>query len=281
MKIAILGSTGYVGQHMVKACKNWGIDPICPSRKDAINIPEGADVIICCIGFTGKPNVDACEEDKEGCMYGNVHLPTILALQAHNQGVPFGYISSGCIYQGDNGGRGWSEEDEPNFSFHHNNCSFYSGCKADFEYCCMTYKYNIWLWRLRVPFTEENGPRNYLTKVSSYPKLLNARNSLSNLNDFCNSCIKCAYEKMPFGIYNLTNPGSVTTKEVVEFLKRHNINGARDKEFKFFESEEEFNKTVKAPRSSCVLNTDKATSYNLMLTPVKEALEYCCENWKP
>ena len=35
--------------------------------------------IINCVGFTGTPNVDACEEQKQTCWDLNVTLPTILA----------------------------------------------------------------------------------------------------------------------------------------------------------------------------------------------------------
>ena len=35
--------------------------------------------LINCVGYTGKPNVDACEEDKQNCWDLNVTFPTLLA----------------------------------------------------------------------------------------------------------------------------------------------------------------------------------------------------------
>ena len=60
---------------------------------------------------------------------------------------------------------------------------------------------------------------------------------------------------MPFGTYNVTNPGRVTTREVVELI-RHS--GVCRKEFEFFASEEEFmSVAAKTPRSNCVLDSSK------------------------
>ena len=40
---------------------------------------------------------------------------------------------------------------------------------------------------------------------------------------------------MPFGTYNVTNPGQVTTREVVDLIRK---SGVSDKKFDFFASEE-------------------------------------------
>ena len=49
-------------------------------------------------------------------------------------GIPWGHVSSGCIYSGKkSNGEGWSEDDTPNFSFRNGPCSFYSGTKAPGE----------------------------------------------------------------------------------------------------------------------------------------------------
>ncbi len=119
-------------------------------------------------------------------------------------------------------GRGFTEEDPPNFSFRQDNCSFYSGTKAlgeevlaDAEQC--------YIWRLRIPFSHVDSPRNYLSKVMRYDTLLEAENSLSNLPEFVAAAIDCFEKQIPFGTYNLTNPGSVTTSEVVELIQKSGL----------------------------------------------------------
>ena len=82
-------------------------------------------------GIRAKPNVDACEMHKAECLAGNAVLPGTIAQACEAANVPWGHVSSGCIYTGSRpDGSGFTEEDAPNFSFRQNNCSFYSGTKA-------------------------------------------------------------------------------------------------------------------------------------------------------
>ena len=71
------------------------------------------------------------------------------------------HISSGCIYSGYD--KAFTEEDESNFSFVQDNCSFYSGTKALAEN--LIDKYNSYICRLRIPFDEFDNPRNYISKL--------------------------------------------------------------------------------------------------------------------
>jgi UDP-glucose 4,6-dehydratase len=82
-------------------------------------------------GYTGKPNVDACELAKSECLLGNVVLPGIIREVCEDLKIPWGHVSSGYIYAGRRSdGNGYTEEDAPNFSFRSSPCSFYSGTKA-------------------------------------------------------------------------------------------------------------------------------------------------------
>ena len=109
------------------------------------------------------------------------------------------------------GGGGFREDDAPNFSFRTNHCSFYSGTKALGEEVLAGAE-NCFVWRLRIPFNEIDSPRNYLTKVMRYARLLEAVNSLSQLDEFVRATFECWQKQVPFGTYNVTNPGQVTTE---------------------------------------------------------------------
>ena len=68
----------------------------------------------------------------------------------------------------------------------------------------------------------------------------------------------------------MTNPGSVTTTQVTEWMKEE---GVTDKEFQFFEDEQHFMiKAAKTPRSNCVLDTTKAERAGIGMRPVEEAV---------
>ena len=133
------------------------------------------------------------------------------------------------------------------------------------------------LLRLRIPFENTDNPRNYLTKLMRYPTLLEATNSVSQLHEFCAATFACWEQRVPFGTYNVTNPGQVTTHEVVELIRQ---SGVCRKEFVFFPSEAEFMQVAaKTPRSNCTMNSAKLASVGIPMTPVREAIATALRNW--
>jgi len=210
---------------------------------------------------------------------GNAVLPGTIREVCESHHLAWGHISSGCIYTGDGiNGQGFRESDPPNFTFRQDNCSFYSGCKALGEEV-LAGADRCYKWRLRIPFNECDGPRNYLSKLMRYERLLDVRNSLSHIDDAVEACWNCFQQQVDYGTYNLTNPGSVTTREVVELIER---SGICTKVFRFFTSEDEFlREAAKTPRSHCVLNTEKAECAGIAPRPVLEALHDSIAHWKP
>jgi len=276
----VLGSTGYVGSTFVNYFHALGLEVIGVSRSEVDYAdPEtlrswlksrNPRFVINSAGYTGKPNVDACELAKAECLSGNAVLPGIIREVCEDLNIPWGHVSSGCIYSGRRpDGKGWAEEDEPNFSFRSPPCSFYSGTKALGEEVLEGAE-NCYIWRLRIPFNDERSPRNYLQKLLNYDSLLEAENSVSHLVEFVQKCVECFEKEVEPGIYNMTNPGSVTTQQVTEWMREE---GVTDKQFKFFEDEEQFmSKAAKTPRSNCVLDTTKAEKAGIGMRPVEEAM---------
>jgi len=288
--IYLLGGTGYVGQEFqaqlrargiaYKNISRYSFDYNEPDKLyNALSVDK-PEFLINCAGYTGKPNVDACELDKANCLRGNAVLPGIIADACKKLNIPWGHVSSGCIYTSSGHvwrSNGWTEEDKPNFTFRSKGgCSWYSGTKGLGEEVLADYD-NVYIWRLRIPFNNINNPRNYLSKLMNYNTLLDATNSLSDLNEFVSACLDSYLNKIPYGIYNVTNPGKVTTKEVIELINKYKI---VDKEFKFFKDESEFMKVAaKTPRSNCVLDSSKTLSTGIKLTEVHEALDRALNNW--
>ena len=216
-----------------------------------------------------------------------------------------GHVSSGCIFTGakiESEGKlkvepdltkpalrqiveqtpsrihGFAETDEPNFSFRRGPCSFYSGTKALGEEAIAGIGQS-YIWRLRIPFDEFDNARNYLSKVQRYAKVYDNTNSISHRGDIVNACIDLWERRAPFGIYNLTNPGFVTTRQVVELIEQH-LNPAR--RFEFWSSDEEFYRVAaKTPRSNCVMDISKLLAAGVKIRPVEAALAESLKNWKP
>lgn len=313
-KVTIIGASGFVGSEVASHFRDQWVDLQTPPstefdanvRADLIRLIDDTrpDVIINCAGHTGKPNVDACENQKAECLRGNVVMPALIHEVAREKGVVFGHVSSGCIFTGRRGdGGGFRETDPPNFSFRQDNCSFYSGSKALGEEA-LGYRSMpgadgdpVWenpapdchLWRLRIPFSHLDSSRNFLSKLMTYPKLLDAENSLTRLSDFAAGCRAMIEMEAPFGLYHVGNPGAVTTREVTELIarvgrEREQREGANPfpVDYDFFESEEEFDDVIKgAPRSNCVLDVSKMEKLGIHLPPVMTALEESLMNWKP
>jgi dTDP-4-dehydrorhamnose reductase len=286
--VYLLGGSGYIGQAYQAFFNSKGIpfrvlrrcevDYYDPETLTAVLRTENPGFLINAAGYTGKPNVDACELDKSECLYGNSVLPGRIAKACAAAGVPWGHVSSGCIYKGTRpDGSGFTEDDSPNFTFRQNNCSFYSGTKALGEEV-LARESSVYIWRLRIPFDHRENSRNYLTKLMRYTRLLDATNSISQLQEFVIATFACWEQRVPFGTYNVTNPGQVTTREVVGHIL---ASGVVRKDFKFFTDEFEFMETVaKTPRSNCVMSSAKLGSVGIKMTEVNEAIVRDLKRWQ-
>ena len=313
--ILLLGATGYIGEAFAKELSRRGKEFITLSRSQVdysrfdvllefLRAKKPAFVINAA-GYTGKPNVDACELDKAGTLVGNALLPQTIAHACAAAGIPWGHVSSGCIYSGAkilaNGTLqaekdmtqpelhalaekksaaifGFTENDTPNFSFRDQPCSFYSGTKALGEEA-MAGIGQSYVWRLRIPFDEFDNKRNYLSKVQRYTKAYENVNSISHRADFVQACLDLWERRAPFGTYNVTNPGFVTTRHVVGLIEAI-LKPAR--KFEFWADDAEFYKiAAKTPRSNCIMDVSKLLATGVKVRGVEAALEHSLKNWQP
>lgn len=218
------------------------------------------DVVVNCAGKTGRPNVDWCEDHKMETLFGNVTAPLILARACEETGTYMVHIGSGCVYQGYNDGKGYGEEDEPNFSG-----SFYSRTKAWSE--AMLKEFPVLQLRLRMPFDSVPSERNFITKIVKYNKVISVPNSISVLEDFLIAA-KTLIEQKATGVFNVTNPGTITHQEILDIYKEL-VDPSY--EYSLF-SVEEMEKITKAKRSNCGLSVAKLESHGVHLRPVAEAV---------
>ena len=312
--IWVLGATGYIGQAFVRELQARRLDYCGLSRADfdysdrrvfATRLAKEKPVLVIqAAGFTGRPNVDACERMRAETLQGNLVLTLMVAEACATAGGRMGHVSSGCIFTGakvkgaggtwevherltDPGlaellqmrsGRiaGFREQDQPNFTFHENNCSFYSGTKALTEKALRSFP-DTYLWRLRIPFDERREDRNYLTKVQAYPKVYQNWNSLSHRGDFVRACLNLWEKGAPGGAYNLTNPGYVSTAEVVAKIQSKL---RPDWQPVFWGGDDEFYRLgAKTPRSNCILEGERVREAGVQMRTVEEALEDAISRW--
>src|SRR4051812_2609891 len=272
--ILLLGASGFIGQAFARELQRRSAACLPLSRKsldytrfdvlfDYVRKTK-PEFIINAAGYTGRPNVDGCELARAETVQGNALFPQTVARVCLMTNTPWGHVSSGCIYSGakvstGNNGHvrverelnnpevralyeshpqqfhGFTETDEPNFSFRSPPCSFYSGTKALAEESLRGLG-QCYIWRLRIPFDEFDHPKNFLTKIKSYQRVYDAVNSLSHRGDFVRACLDLKERHAPYGTYNVVNPGSITTREVVDRI----WTSQPDRSFAFWKDDEEF-----------------------------------------
>ena len=157
--------------------------------------------VINCAGKTGRPNIDWCEDHKNETTYSNVIAPFILAKACNLSSIPMAHIGSGCIYQGDNQGNGFTELDIPLLD---KQPSHYSLTKVLAETILDTM--DILQIRIRMPIDANlSNPRNFIHKIVNYKNVINCVNSMTIVEDMVSTTIQLL-EKDRVGIYNVVNP---------------------------------------------------------------------------
>lgn len=264
IKYLIFGD-GFIGRKFKEALGNEAeisrIDICDREEVRSVLYHLNPEVVINCAGKTGKPNIDWCETNKDETLRSNVTGAFTLAHSCIEMGVYMVHIGSGCIYQGDNGGLGFKEEDRVEIE---DIPSFYSLTKSISE--DMLRYFPILQLRIRMPIDDDlENPRNFVTKIISYEKVINEPNSMTIIDDLILAA-NILIDKKKTGVYNITNRGSVTHEEVLQMYK----------EIVDFDFEYEIIPTDElhtlAGRSNCILNTEKLESEGIMLSDIKSGI---------
>ncbi|XP_074304024.1 bifunctional dTDP-4-dehydrorhamnose 3,5-epimerase/dTDP-4-dehydrorhamnose reductase-like [Silene latifolia] len=273
-KFLIYGRTGWIGGLLGKLCEAQGISYHYGSGRLENRASLETDLaeinpthVFNAAGVTGRPNVDWCESHKVETIRANVVGTLTLADVCREKGLVVINFATGCIFEYDSthpegSGIGFLESDTPNFIG-----SFYSKTKAMVEDLLSNYE-NVCTLRVRMPISSDlTNPRNFITKIARYEKVVNIPNSMTILDELLPISIEMAKRNLT-GIYNFTNPGVVSHNEILEMYKEY-INP--DFTYKNFTLEEQA-KVIIAPRSNNELDTTKLSTEFPELLPIKESL---------
>lgn len=237
MNIMIVGR-GWTGNKVYQELtKRGGHNITFCSHTSAISLLNQGnyDWVVNCAGITGSPNVDACEKDRRNTMEGNAIFPIELYEACEQRNVRMAHFSSGCIYMGEI----TDVNTDPNYFG-----SIYSISKGISD---VFLKSRAQIYRIRMPFTSVDEPKNYITKVMKYAKngkLIDAgKNSLTDLDEAVRVACDLIEEGAPNGPYNLVNSGAI---DMHEFAKIFNLSP------EWFTSEE-FRASTAAGRSTCTI----------------------------
>jgi hypothetical protein len=119
-----------------------------------------------------------------------------------------------------------------------------------------------------MPITDEISPRNFITKITNYPKICSIPNSMTVLNEMLPIMINLALEKR-VGTLNLTNPGTISHNEILEMYKAIVDPSITWQNF----SIEEQNQILASKRSNNCLDTTYLECHTeLIVNPIKLAV---------
>lgn len=266
--ILILGP-GFIGERLRCALRANISKKRIATFKDADDEVKkhSPKIIINCIGHTGQKNVDGCELERDKTLVSNVFVPLILAEVALRRNIKLVHISSGCIFHFDyKKDKPITESKPPDFFD-----LFYSRSKiyAEEALKALSSQFNILIVRIRIPLDNRPHPRNILTKLINYKKVIDLANSVTYIPDFIKA-LKHLLKIDAKGIYNVVNKGSLKYPELLSVYKKY---------VPSFEYEVIDHKKLKLVRTNLLLSTARLEKTGFKVRPIREVFEECVKEY--
>lgn len=276
MKVLTLGS-GFVADHLPyekisdRITMDWSMDAPQSVYITSLLKRHKPDVLINCLGKTGRPNVDWCESNREATAATNIALPIVIAEACAKEGVHLIQIGSGCIYFGPSPYKGhtsyaqdpgWQETDFANPA------SFYSKTK----YACdlaLGPMPHVTTLRIRMPVSDKDVPRNLINKLRGYKQVIDIPNSMTFMSDLVR-CIDWTATNRPGGIFHVANPQPLTAARIMQEYQKY----VPEHKFEII-NEHQLDEMTVAKRSNCILNADKLRRAGFKMSNSEEALAKC------
>ena len=298
MNILIYGGYGWIGQQFVEIIKNKNICHVLSKTRvnnydDIYNdlLDYHPTHVISFIGRThgthnGKyfSTIDYLQQPgklKEN-INDNLYGPLLIAQACNNYSkqnrfVHYTYIGTGCIFKYDNEHKfeeeknGFKESDSPNFFG-----SNYSIMKGTTDKLMkLLFSHNCLNLRIRMPITNINNPRNFITKITKYEKICSIKNSMTVLPEMLPIMLDLM-KKQQKGTINLTNPGLISHNEILELYKEIIDPNFEWKNFTI----EEQSKILDSDRSNNYLDTTKLQTLYPNVKHIKESIKDVLKNYK-
>ena len=291
MKILFYGSKGWIGKQFIKVLEKNNenfeegkcrVDNEKELMKEIKNISPTH--IVSFIGRThGKinnkdyPTIDYLEQ--EGKIYENIRdnlfSPVILANICKEKNIHLTYLGTGCIFNYDeshplgNYEYGFTENCEPNFFG-----SSYSIVKGFTDRIMYSYN-NVLNLRIRMPISDDNSKRNFITKIINYQYICSIPNSMSVLPELLPYVLDMMRKNIS-GTINLTNPGVISHNEILNMYKEIIDPCFTWKNF----TKEEQSKILCSDRSNNFLNTKKLEKLYPNVKNIKDSVKECLIKYK-
>lgn len=280
MKILVYGSRGWIGGMMSNILRSQGHEVIVGKvRLDDFvglwNEIRSYDDLDAVFSSTGKTHgTDATGKKWTTIDYlelpgklaenirDNLRGPINLANVCRFLDIHLTYMGTGCIFEYDkehqmpfesttDSTKGFTEEDQPNFTG-----SGYSTVKGQTDLLMRSYEGTVLNCRIRMPITNEDNSRNFITKITNYEKICSIPNSMTVLDEML-PIIAHMISTRTTGTFNMTNPGHITHNQILDLYKE-----IINPEFTYTNfTPEEQSKILLSGRSNNYLDTTKLETY--------------------
>ena len=294
MKILIYGWQGWIGQQFVNCLTKKDEDNSIEIVYGSVRVENKVEVekeilninpthVISFIGRTHGTidnkefkTIDYLEQPgklKEN-IRDNLYGPFILAQLCKEHHIHYTYMGTGCIFDRDSLKTGttttFTESDSPNFFG-----SSYSIAKGFTDEIMKSFDTSALNLRIRMPISNVQHSRNFITKITNYEKICSIENSMSVLPDLLPHLISLMKERKT-GTLNFTNPGTISHNRILDLFKE-----IVDPLFTYENfTKEEQAKILACDRSNNHLNTAKLEKWCPNVKRIEDAVREALVDYK-
>ena len=223
------------------------------------------------INTASKINLEWCEENQTKAESVNTHGAINVAKACQKFDLHLVHISSGCIFDGEESEKVYTEEDIPTPA------AWYTKTKtmADVGILDLSYE-KVTIVRPRQLISAIANPTNMLTKFLSLDegKFITSKNSVTCIEDM-GEMIQHLLDGKHYGIYNLANIGCLSPYEIAMELKKTLKNSLSVTPITYHEHL----KNIKVKRVNTILDIRKLLSTGYTPRSAYDALQWCISNY--
>lgn len=227
---------------------------------------ERAAVVNC----AAKINLEWCEDNKRECFVINSMGARDLARASRKLGLQFVQIGSGCVFDGMETSRVFTEDDAPTPA------SYYAESKAVADRMVLEEHDGALVIRPRQLVSRRPHPTNMLTKFLNLPqsaKFIDVPQSITCLEEMV-TAVEFLIDKGTKGIVNVANPDYISPLVIARKLRKLkpeiSVNSIRY---------DEYLKTLRVKRVNTMLSVAKLAVEGLVLRNAFDAVDWCINRY--
>jgi dTDP-4-dehydrorhamnose reductase len=226
MKILLFGHYGWIGKQFLDFLIKNDVEVITTKiRADDEKMVENEITttnpshIVSFIGRTHGESINTVDYlEQPGKLKENIrdnlYGPLVLSILCKKYNIHYTYLGTGCIFNDiDPSAISHSENESPNFYG-----SSYSIVKGFTDRLQHMFEENTLNLRIRMPITDFDHPRNFISKIIGYKKICSMSNSMTVLHDMY-PIIYDLLKNNKTGTFNMVNKGIISHNEILNMYK--------------------------------------------------------------